>query len=138
MDAENTTTEAVAVAQEAAVKVEDQKETAAIGEDDQSGTHINWTDEMKTQFPTSVKDGDPNNNAAAAGDSSAQKIQAETSLPELPNLDDSKKETHTNLNEVKRQVKSEEFELKASQQTSEKQEEPDVVAQQQSSPSLQI
>ena len=67
---------------------------------------------MKTQFPTTVKDGgDPNNPLNNAGDS-AEKI-AETSLPELPNLDD-KKEAHTNLNEVKRQVKSEEFELKAS------------------------
>ena len=80
---------------------------------------------MKTQFPTSVKDGDPNNQLNNAGDSAEK--NAETSLPELPNLDD-KKETHTNLNEVKRQVKSEEFELKASQQTSEKQEEPNVVA----------
>ena len=81
---------------------------------------------MKTQFPTSVKD-DPNNNANNENTNNIAAAAAETSLPELPSLDD-KKESHTNLNEVKRQVKSEEFELKASQQTSEKQEEPDLVA----------
>ena len=46
-------------AESPAVRVEDQKEDASPAEEvtDENGTRLNWTDEMRTQFPDTTVDG---------------------------------------------------------------------------------
>ena len=70
-------------------------------ERDENGTLINWTEEMKTQFPDSKEAGDGKDGSAAA------KANAQESIPEFPEDGGDSPEASK-----ARQFKSQEYELK--------------------------